>query len=335
MKGRLLMISTDRRIFEEGSAVRERQIAYAREWQEVHIVVFAGREYKETAISPNCFVYPTRSRWRFLYPFGAMRIGRFIIPRRNITEITCQDASLTAMAGVALKDDFHIPLEIQMHDDMGSSNYASAASNRLRAWMARTYVPQADHIRVVSGRIKKFLVEKLGVSESKIEVRPIAVDTDWIRNAPILPDADLRKKYPRFEKIVLMVGRLEREKNMKLAIEAWPAVVAKLPRTGLVIVGEGKELASLKALARKRGIADDVVFAGWAGRAVLASYYKTAGLLLSTSLFEGYGMIFKESEAAGLKIVSTDVGIARETGAHVVDWNPADVARGILGAFGV
>ena len=37
------MISTDRKIFEEGSAVRVRQIEYAKEYEEVHIIVFAKK----------------------------------------------------------------------------------------------------------------------------------------------------------------------------------------------------------------------------------------------------------------------------------------------------
>jgi len=338
MPKRLLMISTDRAIFQEGSAVRARQVEYAREWDEVHIIVFAGREHREQSIAPNCFVYPTRSVFKIMYPFGAIRIGGFIIGRRGITDITCQDSSLTAMAGVALKKERarigqNVSLEIQVHEDLGSPNFAYSIKNRIRAWMARSYLPQADSIRVVSARIKGFLTERLKIDGSKIAVKPIKVDTDAIKSASVIPGADLRAKYPRFSKIVLMAGRLEPEKNFGLAVRAWPAVVAAQPRAGLIIVGHGSEETRLRSLARSLGVEQSVAFEPWADKPTLISYYKTADLFLNTSLFEGYGMALVEARAAGCPIVSTDVGIAPDIGATIVGWTAPEVAQGLIAAL--
>jgi glycosyltransferase involved in cell wall biosynthesis len=350
MNKRLLMISTDRKIFEEGSAVRARQAEYARGWKEVHIVVFAKRDFRspisdlrsnsnlplprEAVLSPNCFAYSTRSRSKFLYPFDAMRLGRFIMEKRGITDITCQDASLTAMAGVSLKKRFNgkisnaVTLEIQVHEDIGSPNYTFNWTNRIRKFLALNYLSKADSIRVVSERIKKYLVGTLGISESKVVVRPITIDVESIKSAPIIAGADLHKKYPRFDKIVLMAGRLEPEKNVKLALEAFAIVTKKIPKVGLAVFGTGSQERSLKKLSAKLGIEDSVIFGGWAG-AALVSYYKTADLFLNTSLFEGYGMTLVEANAAGCPIVSTDIGVAKETGAAIVDWNAESVADGI------
>jgi len=55
------MISTDRLIFQKGSAVRARQAEYAKGWDEVHIIVFAGRGglpgKMGEEIAENCRVY--------------------------------------------------------------------------------------------------------------------------------------------------------------------------------------------------------------------------------------------------------------------------------------
>src|SRR6185295_19206487 len=88
-KGRLLMISTDRSIFDVGSAVAIRQVEYAKDWEEVHIIVASDKSVKEIHIAPNVWVYPTRSILKTLYPLGAIRLGRFIVERRKITNITC------------------------------------------------------------------------------------------------------------------------------------------------------------------------------------------------------------------------------------------------------
>lgn len=349
MQRRLLMISTDRKIFEEGSEVRARQIEYAKEWEEVHVIIFAGKKFDEQPLASNCWAYSTRSRSKFLYPFDAIKLGRFIIEKRGITDITCQDASLTAMAGAALKKEFakhgkDLQLELQLHEDIGSPNYNFNWTNKIRRFMALNYLPKADHIRVVSNRIKEFLIERFDspnrpgekIEDSKIEVRQIAVDIESIRSTPIIADADLHKKYPQFDKIVLMAGRLEAEKNMKLAIEAWRLVIEKQPKVGLIIVGSGSQSSILNAQCSRSGISSNVVFESWAGKPTLISYYKTADLFLNTSLFEGYGMALVEAKAAGCKIVSTDVGVVGEilkdgeNGITIVDWNAESVADGII-----
>lgn len=61
-----------------------------------------------------------------------------------------------------------------------------------------------------------------------------------------------------------------------------------------------------------------MVFEGF--QSDLIPYYKGCDIFLVTSWYEGYGMVFKEAQAAGCRIVSTDVGIAREVGAEIVGW---------------
>lgn len=324
---RLLMVSTDRMIFQEGSAVRARQAEYAKGYDEVHIVVFSGKEFAEQSISPNCWVYPTRSAFKLFRPFNASRIAHFIAEKRKITEVTCQDASFTAFAGLSVKKKFNLPLEIQVHEDLGSPYYGSTLMRKVRKSLALSHLKQADSIRVVSNRIKDFLIS-IGIDSNKITVRPIAVGTEWIKNAPIT--VDLHQKYPQFEKIILMASRLETEKNIDLAIKAFKEVVQKIPKAGLIIVGKGSQKERLQTAGNRLQIDESIVFEDWADKQTLASYYKTANLFLNTSLFEGYGMTLVEAQAAGCEIVSTDVGVAREVGATIADHQAADIARQII-----
>jgi glycosyltransferase involved in cell wall biosynthesis len=347
------MISTDRKIFESGSAVKERMAKYAKQLDELHIIVFTKKyastqvhkcasgqcdeKIEETAIAPNCWAYPTRSSFKFLYSFNAINLGRFIISRRHIDNITCQDPFLTAMAGISLKKQFNIPLEIQLHTDISSPYYIKSVGNKLRKALALSYLPKADSIRVVSNRIKDYLISKLGIEQSKITIRPIFVDTEWIKNTQIV--ADLHKKYSQFEKIILIASRLEKEKNIGLAIQAFAEVLKKAPKTGLIIVGQGSQEKYLRACAlhvchnfSKNGhlAPSSIIFEPWANKETLASYYKTANLFLNTSFYEGYGMALVEAQAAGCKIISTDVGIAKELGATLVGYNAKEIAKTII-----
>ncbi len=314
---RLLMFSTDTKLFEEGSAVRERQLAYAKSFDEVHIVVFCGRGYTAQSLNPKVYIYPTNSRCKLRRPFQAITLGHFIVEGRGITEITCQDPFLTGLAGVALKKHFGLPLELQVHTDIGSPHYATTLGRKIRKTRALTHLPQADTIRVVSARIKDYLMTTVGIPAERIRIQPIAVDTERIKTAPIM--ADLHQQYPQFESIVLMASRLEPEKNVSLGLRAFAEVVSTHPKAGLVIVGSGSEVTKLQRLARKMGLEHQVVFEPWADQATLFSYYKTADLFLNTSLFEGYGLTLVEAHAAGCPIISTDVGVAREVGAIVAE----------------
>lgn len=327
---KLLMISTDRKILEEGSAVRMRQAEYAKDWDEVHIIVF-GAIGDEAVIASNCWSYPTGSSSKLMDPFAAMRLGRFMIEKRGITHMTCQDPFLTSMTGVALKKQFpQVNFEIQVHTDIGSPNFPYTFGNKVRKFLALNYLPKADHVRVVSNKIRDYLIEKIAIDSTKIEVRPIVVDTEKIKNAPVIEGADLHKKYPQFEKIVLMASRLEREKNIESAIKAWVKVIEKMPKAGLVIVGSGSRRAFLNALAVNLKIEHEVVFVEWIDQSTLYSYYKTADLFLNTSLFEGYGMTLVEAHAAGCQIVSTDVGVAREVDAEIISFTDADAIANVI-----
>ena len=287
------MISNDPKILEKGSAVFARVAEYGKQFEELHTLYVTGRSFKHS-------------------PFAAVMAGEKIMRERGFGQndlITVQDPFLTASAGVSLKKKFGSQLEIQIHTDISSPYYAKEKfTNKMRLWSARKNLPKADHVRVVSERIKKYLVEAkcLRITPEKIEVRPIFVDTEKIKNATVT--VDLHKKYPQFKKIILMASRLTHEKDIPTAVKAFEKVLEKIPDAGLVIVGSGPE---------KFRTGKNIVVESWADQPTLFSYYKTADVFLSTSLYEGYGMSMVEANATGLPIVATDAGIAPEIASHV------------------
>ena len=217
-------------------------------------------------------------------------------------------------------------MEIQIHTDIGSPYFQNFNFlNKIRTFISKYTLTRANTLRVVSQRIKDYV--KKYIDESKIEIRPIEVNIDGIKNSQIILEADLHKKYPQFEKIILMVSRLEKEKNIEMAIKAFSIILKKMPKTGLIIVGNGKEKDNLMKISEKMPI----IFEDWQNnQEILASYYKTCDLFLNTSWYEGYGMTLKEAGIAGCKIVSTDVGIAREVGARVVGWSEGEMAEMVI-----
>jgi glycosyltransferase involved in cell wall biosynthesis len=250
--------------------------------------------------------------------------------------VTTQDPFETGLAGKCLVDlRKNSEFMIQVHTDLYSPYFASiyvglknAVLNRIRLFIARFTLPQADIVRVVNTKIADSLVAR-GFKNEEIIVKPIFVNVEKIKNTT--PSFDLRQKYKQFQKIILMVSRLEPEKNIDMAIQAMKIVdnFAKIKsvNVGLVIVGSGGEMENLKSLVKRSNIENNVVFDGWQGDTV--PYYKGADVYLMTSWYEGYGMTLVEAHAVGCAIVSTDVGVAREMNAHIVGWSPEDVGDGL------
>lgn len=314
---KLLMISTDRKIFEQGSAVRARMVGYGQNLDELHIIIFAKKDagFSEEKIAGNAFVYPTQSATKFRYIFDAIKIGKEILRFRAVLgagtldfSISSQDPFETGIVGVSLAKSFSLPLELQIHTDIGSPYFSRSFLNNVRFFICRYILPRATHIRVVSARIQKYLVGQLKIDSSIIEIRPIMVDVEKLKNAPVT--VDLHKKYPQFKKIVLMASRLEKEKNIAFALRVWKKVLGTVSGAGLVIVGSGREDKILKELVQKLGLGEKVIFEPWASD--LSSYYRSTDLFLVTSLFEGYGMTLVEANTLGCAILSSDVGIASE-----------------------
>jgi len=306
---KVLIISSDRNIFKEGSEAQSRMIEYGKLTRELHIVIFTKKEtgISTAKISPNVYLYPTNSANRWFYVSDAVKTGKRVLMAGNEWLISSQDPFECGLSGWILKKKLGIPLQLQIHTDFLSPYFRKCSPlNCFRVLMAKFLIPRADCIRVVSARIKRSLEKLRCKPKTEPVVLPIFVDIENIKKAEI--KTDLHRKYPQFDFIILMASRLTTEKNIGLAIDATKKIVRIHSKTGLIIVGEGPEEKKLKACSSK--IKANVIFEPWTED--LASYYKTADLFLLISSYEGYGRTAVEAMAAGCPVIMTDVGLAGE-----------------------
>ncbi|HOG37381.1 MAG TPA: glycosyltransferase [Candidatus Woesebacteria bacterium] len=304
------MISTDRKIFEETSAVRARMAEYASLFEKLEIVVFAQKSegFSIVQIAPNCRIYSTNSLTPLFYIWDALKQGRKIlkgeIPAGWV--ITCQDPFETGLVGWWLTREFCIKLNLQVHTDVFNPFFITESiKNRIRAWLAKKLLPKADSIRVVSERIKK------SITNLNLKTEPIVLPIFTSSRPNLLATKDdLHKKYPQFDFIILMASRLTQEKNFSLALRSLRQVTKKKPKLGLVIVGNGPERKKIEAEIMHLGLQNNVTLEKWNDN--LSDYYQTADLFLLTSNYEGYGRTLIEAAEVGCPILTTDVGIVGE-----------------------
>ena len=148
-----------------------------------------------------------------------------------------------------------------------------------------------------------------GLAAEKIEVLPNLLDLeelDRLAQQPF-PMAD---RLPAGRRLVV-VNRLDPEKNTGLLIEALPRVREEIPNAVLVVAGAGPELPSLRALAAARGVADAVCFLGEVMDVPALLRLCEAGALVPIRN-EGMSNTILEYMAARLPFLATDCGGNRE-----------------------
>lgn len=103
---------------------------------------------------------------------------------------------------------------------------------------------------------------------------------------------------------VLFVGRIAKEKSIDFVLEAFPAVVSRIPNAKFFIVGDGPETNHLREMVKELGLEDAVIFAGLQPWATIGKFYQLGDVFVSASVSETQGLTFAEAMAAGLPVVA-------------------------------
>lgn len=113
------------------------------------------------------------------------------------------------------------------------------------------------------------------------------------------------------ENSVVMMQRLQAEKETETGIRAWALSGLGAEGWRLRIFGRGSERERLQKLASDLGTAESVVFEGFIDdpRRALAQ----AGMVLATAPSEPFGLSVVEAMAEGAAVVASDGGAHRET----------------------
>ena len=119
---------------------------------------------------------------------------------------------------------------------------------------------------------------------------------------------DLKRFYHKEHEVFtfINVARQDDNKNQKILIQAFKKIHEIYPDTKLILVGDGPNHAMLQALCVELGVQDGVLFTGNIANA--EDYYAVSDVYVQTSHREALPMSILEAMAAGLPIISTDVG---------------------------
>ena len=163
---------------------------------------------------------------------------------------------------------------------------------------------------VVSSKLEYEDAIEFGIKKDKLHVIPMGIDVDEYMNKPVRQNEDTIN--------ILFVGRIARVRRIEILLQA----VAKLsiPFYLTLVGGEEKTsslsrsgyLDELKKLCGTLNINDRVTFIGPVAQNELFNWYSKGDIFVYPSLYENFGQPLLEAAAAGLPIVSTAVGVAKE-----------------------
>ena len=119
------------------------------------------------------------------------------------------------------------------------------------------------------------------------------------------PDVHPDPTVERDPNLVIMMARLDPQKQLDHALLAWKRVQKQLPNARLEIYGRGAELGRLTEMIKQLNLGDSVTLAGFTTDP--HAVYRRAGLCIMTSRFEGAPLTVLEAFALGCPVVSYDL----------------------------
>lgn len=164
----------------------------------------------------------------------------------------------------------------------------------------------ADAVFSLSDFSKKNVSEAYHVPQSKIKVTYAGVDETFFKE---------RNRNATNEQFnLLFCGRIagpRRQKGIDILLRAMYFIL-KENDVKLKLIGTGSRVEEYKALSHELGIGEHVEFLGFVDYDNLPEYYSNADLFVLPSRRESFGLVLAEAMAAGLPVVSTNIGAIPE-----------------------
>ncbi|UCE37024.1 MAG: glycosyltransferase family 4 protein [Thermoplasmata archaeon] len=154
-------------------------------------------------------------------------------------------------------------------------------------------------------QLEKDWCQKKGIDTKKIEIIPNGISDLAFQKY----DSDLPKQKFRQKRYLLFIGRMYHEKAPLHLVQALSKLHDDHKDLGVIFIGPDQgEVEKVKALARKLGLKDRIVYAGKVTEKEKYELLSGCEFFVLPSKFEAQGIVFIEAWAQKKPVVGTRVG---------------------------
>jgi glycosyltransferase involved in cell wall biosynthesis len=236
----------------------------------------------------------------------AYRLGR-----ENV-DFIFERYAIFAFAGAVLAKRWNKPFVVEV-------NYTSRSAlvrerSALLAPLARRVdafiFGRATGLAAVSTELKRHLMEEFSIPAEKIIVLPNAADPDVFDMSKVNPVANT---VADGERIIGFVGGFYPWHGLDLLLKAFERVSAKLPKTKLMLVGDGPVLPEIRTQSEQMGLTQRVLLTGRVAHQNLPGYLAAFDVgVMPDSNDYGSPMKIFEYMSLGKPVVVPDYGPLRD-----------------------
>jgi glycosyltransferase involved in cell wall biosynthesis len=204
---------------------------------------------------------------------------------------------------------------------------------KARRRLAYRIVSRSGRLVAVSQDLKRFVMEKVGLSDENVELIYNGVQPEPGVSEEEVQVARAELGLERDHVVIGAIGSLYPVKGHRYLLEAMPTVLERNSRAILLVIGRGELEDALKEQAKRLGLEGQVRFLGM--RNDIPRLLRVLDLFVLPSLSEGLSLALLEAMAAGLPVVATRVGgnaelvVEGETGILVPSEDPTTLSEGL------
>jgi phosphatidylinositol alpha-1,6-mannosyltransferase len=170
--------------------------------------------------------------------------------------------------------------------------------------LERRSVESATIVTAVSRYTRRHLLRRVGIDQARVKVLPNTVGPQYHPGPK--PGYLLERHAAGGKKVLMTVSRLshlDRYKGHDRVIRTLPRLLLQQPDTIYLIVGDGDDRPRLQSLAVECGVVKNVQFAGLVPTKELPDYFRLADVFVMPSSGEGFGIVFLEALASGVRVI--------------------------------
>lgn len=258
----------------------------------IHRVPVLMRTARATATMPSMLTF---------WP-NSLKFGRKLMGAEKFDIINSHFAVPSAPSAASLARQFGVPHVLSIHggDIFDPSKKTSPHRLPVVRGLIRRLLRDADAV-VAQSRNTAENARKYYNANREIDIIPLGIRSD-VRPATTREALEIGED--RF--VIVSVGRLVARKNVGELLQ----VVADLddPNDLLIVIGDGPKKDEWEQKARELGIVERVRFEGFVDAERKSHLLSAADCFASTSLHEGFGLVFLEAMDHGLPVVAYDHG---------------------------